>query len=101
MSVHRPTYDYDFDILGDTQKKAQRDQEFLDKTTQAATTLAPESEADRNLRLIQEYQQRGRPLPTVSGTNLKDANDQLQYKLDTIPDSYLLLSTALEISNTV
>lgn len=88
MSVHRPTYDYDFDILGDTQKKTQRDQEFLDKTTQAATTLAPESEPDRNLRLIQEYQQRGRPLPTVSGTNLKDANDQLQYKLDTIPDSY-------------
>lgn len=88
MSVHRPTYDYDFDILGDTQKKAQKDQEFLDKTTQAATTLAPESEPDRNLRLIQEYQRRGRPLPTVSGTNLKDANDQLQYKLDTIPDSY-------------
>lgn len=75
-------------ILSDSQ---QRRQAYETETAGIATAISvtrPESEPDRNFRLLKEWQRRGRgtSLPLTAGTDLKAGNDELERLLNEVPD---------------
>lgn len=75
-------------ILSDSQ---QRRKAYETETADIATAISvtrPESEPDRNFRLLKEWQRRGRgtSLPLTAGTNLKAGNDELERLLNEVPD---------------